>query len=41
MDIFTTEEGKTLPRPSDEEWSMAVPFDVDITDLYERNTWCV
>jgi len=37
MDIFTTEEGKTVPRLSDEKWGMAVPFVVDIAYLNQRN----
>lgn len=37
MDIFTTEEGKTVPRLSDEKWDMALPFVVDIACLNERS----
>jgi len=37
MDIFTTEEGTTVPRLSDEKWGMAVPFVMDIAYRNERN----
>jgi len=37
MDIFTTEEGKIVPRLSDEKWGVAVSFVVDIAYLNECN----
>jgi len=37
MDIFSMEEGTTVPRLSDEKWCMAVPFVMDIAYLNECN----
>ena len=37
MDIFTAEEGKTVPRLSDEKGGMAVPFVVNIACRNERS----